>query len=473
MATRFYSSVEYGQRNQSNDPDCLYYTADVINNGTDDNIGFQLDPQMTSNQSRQFPLLQNADEYMLTPLRVSSSGATQNLPLWIPRIQQSSVLASFIGNISGNQLTITNAASGILTPGQALFGNGYATLPSTPPSVLAVAIEKTSLGTQLLIQSQNPAVPGQPPSYTLNGTLAPVETGGITYNAYVVNNANMYVGSPQNNPNFTVYSVTIDDVQVFLEWTPENLATPPPSQTVVVQDLSTDYYYGYTYTNFCKMVNTALATAHALSFSAGVVPTINFSTPSYGGALFSIDYEPSAYDLYMNSNLQTLLSNFPGVFVNQLNGRTFRFGTPLGYITGQTSFTQDYPAVSGWSPIQSLIITTSLLPVVPEQVSAPSSVGASNVGESNAVAPAAFQQIIADINIQEINGAQDWRQDFSYEAPGEYRMVSLTNSTGPIQSIDFQCWWRNRLDNNLYPLRLVNGSSITIKLLFRRKQLGV
>ena len=175
----------------------------------------------------------------------------------------------------------------------------------------------------------------------------------------------------------------------------------------------------------------------------------------------------------MNSNLQTLLSNFPGVFVNQLNGRTFRFGTPLGYITGQTSFTQDYPAVSGWSPIQSLIITTSLLPVVPEQVSAPSSVGASNVGESNAVAPAAFQQIIADINIQEINGAQDWRQDFSYEAPGEYRMVSLTNSTGPIQSIDFQCWWRNRLDNNLYPLRLVNGSSITIKLLFRRKQLGV
>jgi len=474
MATRFYSTVEYGQRNQNNDADCVYYSADVINNNVEDPIGYEVDPQMVSNQSRQFPLLSNADDYMMTAIRVASSGATQNLPLWIPRIQQSTVLASFIGNISGNTLTVTNAASGTLVVGQALFGSGYATLPSSPPTSVPVVVEYTSIGLPLTIVSQNPVVPGQPLTYVLNGTLAPVTIGGVTYTTYTVNSANLYVGSPQNNPNLTVYSVTINTFQVYLIWTPENVATPVPQFPIVSQDLATDYYYGYTYTNFCKMVNTALSAAWIAAGSPGgigVAPKLSFSINSgTNNPIFFINNIDTAFNLYLNSNLQTLIPNFPGVFTNQTGGRTFLISSTLGV---PTLSQQDYSGVSGWSPVQSFVVTTSLLPVVPEQVSAPGVVGGSNVGQDNAVAPAAFQQVVADINIQEVNGGQDWRQDFSYEAPGEYRMVSLTNSTGPIQSIDFQCWWRNRLDNNLYPLRLVNGSSVTIKLLFRRKQLGV
>jgi hypothetical protein len=57
-----------------------------------------------------------------------------------------------------------------------------------------------------------------------------------------------------------------------------------------------------------------------------------------------------------------------------------------------------------------------------------------------------------------------------YYAPSaEYRMADFQNSKADIRSIDVQVWWRNRLDNNLYPLSMFNLSSVSIKLMFRKK----
>jgi hypothetical protein len=113
------------------------------------------------------------------------------------------------------------------------------------------------------------------------------------------------------------------------------------------------------------------------------------------------------------------------------------------------------------------------VPIVSEQVTPPSLIGVSDYGFNRGVSEAAFQPILVDVTLAELNGAEDWRSNFIFEPTGEYRMISLTTQSSPISSVDFQVWWRNRLDDGLYPLRLSNGSSLSLKLMFRRKQMGV
>ena len=176
----------------------------------------------------------------------------------------------------------------------------------------------------------------------------------------------------------------------------------------------------------------------------------------------------------MNVNMANLFGNFPGVWTNQDTGRAFQFYHSTGTtLIDKGVSTQEFPSTSGWSPVDALVVTTSQVPIVAEQTTPPSLVGASDTGFNRGVSEAAFQPILADIARPEVNGAEDWRQDFVYEPSAEYRMISLTAQTSPVSSVDLQVWWRNRLDDALYPLRLTNGSSFSVKLMFRRKQMGV
>ena len=99
---------------------------------------------------------------------------------------------------------------------------------------------------------------------------------------------------------------------------------------------------------------------------------------------------------------------------------------------------------------------------------APGAFGSSDLGFSAGTSGAAFQQVVADMQCG-ATGADEWRQYMKYEPLAEYRMLAFNKSTEPIQNVDFLVWWRNRYDNNLYPLRLYNGSSVSIKVMFRRK----
>jgi hypothetical protein len=57
-----------------------------------------------------------------------------------------------------------------------------------------------------------------------------------------------------------------------------------------------------------------------------------------------------------------------------------------------------------------------------------------------------------------------------YYAPSaEYRMADFQNSKQDIRNIDIQVFWKNRLDNQLYPVSMFNLSSVSFKLMFRKK----
>lgn len=476
------------------DPDVIYYSADIINNSTVDPIGNRYDPQVQIYAQRQYPILQDANEYMMSCIRMNTSGATQNLPVWIPRIQTASVSAEFVASIQSNTATgvttmTVTSLQGTLAVGSAFSGSGVATLsaPGQPLIQVPILFGSNSNQPRTILTTPPPTSTTFPAIYTLQGLCPIITYEGVQYADYVISQCNLTVGNEQQDPDLTVYSVTLEHAglvsQVYLRWTTENPATPPPTrqgQNVVNQDINSDYYYGYSYANFIRMFDTALTTAQV---NVGIAASPGYLRKSDNNA--NGDFEIEVDDLgekagliagdvliYLNSNLASLLPYFPSLNTNDTLGRTvlLDFTTLEFQQTGRLP--QEAPGVSGWSPVDALVVTTSTIPVVVEQVSAPGSVGNSNTGNLNTT-PAAFQKVIADISIGTNGGYQDWRNDISWTPTAEYQMISLQNSSSPINIIDLAVWWRCRLDNNLYPLRLVNNSSVSLKLMFRRKQLGV
>jgi hypothetical protein len=132
---------------------------------------------------------------------------------------------------------------------------------------------------------------------------------------------------------------------------------------------------------------------------------------------------------------------------------------------------QDYLSTDFWSPISSIVFTSTLLPIKPEFTGQPIVLGDSNTQSSST--QNAFQPIITDITLPLTNGSEDYRSLILYVPTAEYRLSDLTSSHEPIQNIDIQVYWKNRLDNQLYPIQMTNLSSVSIKMLFRHKDVGM
>jgi hypothetical protein len=223
--------------------------------------------------------------------------------------------------------------------------------------------------------------------------------------------------------------------------------------------------------------------------------------------------------LFFNSNMFGLFSNYDNVYwntptipfflnsdkpvpdgyVNEIvcvnkafqNIQDFRLspyaGTPpLGYTPVTVSGTSLTPNMLGrvfylaeqdfsstdslWSPISSIVFTSTLLPVKAEATGAPVVLGAGNVGVSSATVPSAFQPIITDISLDtSTGGAANYRKFIYYAPSAEYRLSDFTSSKQDIRNIDIQVFWKNRLDNQLYAINMFNLSSVSIKVMFKHK----
>jgi hypothetical protein len=80
----------------------------------------------------------------------------------------------------------------------------------------------------------------------------------------------------------------------------------------------------------------------------------------------------------------------------------------------------------------------------------------------------AFQPIITDIALP-IENAHAYRQLIYYAPSAEYRLASFQRSRQTINQIDIQVYWKNRLDGQLYPVQMFNCSSVSVKIMFRRR----
>ena len=193
---------------------------------------------------------------------------------------------------------------------------------------------------------------------------------------------------------------------------------------------------------------------------------------------------------------------FPEGYVNEIlatnkafqNVSDFRLSpyagvAPLGYTPVQLDGTlitpnmmgrvyyiaqQDYSSTDSlWSPVSSIVFTSTLLPIKTEATGAPVILGAGNLGFSQATSQSAFQPIITDIALDTSSGNADAYRRFIYYAPSaEYRLSDFSSSKQDIRNIDIQVFWKNRLDNQLYPINMFNLSTVSIKVMFKHKDAG-
>ena len=288
--------------------------------------------------------------------------------------------------------------------------------------------------------------------------------------------------------------------------------TPPPSSTVSGQVIAPSrYYWVYCYSTAVALFNTTLAACLAdiqTQFNAwylaqpgavGPAPTLGTAAPrilynpatnlftiysdvyGFGGTSRTSIGGPAdeACRLYFNAPLFGLLANFQNIYrgdvnltneilitnVGNLYQNALTVGAPLNKSFWLT--VQDYESTSTlWSPVDSIVFTSGLLPLNAESTSEPIRIGSANIG--NTQTSRAFEPIITDVSLDQTN-ANAYRGFFQYVPQAEYRIISTLRSRTPINSFDIACFWRCRLDGKLYPVQMFSGSSASIKVLLRRR----
>ena len=325
---------------------------------------------------------------------------------------------------------------------------------------------------------------------------------------------------------YTIYSVSIIDAGIAYKanvlWTPQNKIT----QTPVTADnyTSNPWWYCYSYEYFINLINNAFAEC-VTDGATGPAPFITYQNGiiSIVGdkAIYQTDVDgtTAGSEVYMNTSLYNLFCSLPAIkkaeplvipgssglnenyqllFVENPSGLTTiqvptDFTVPpvtLPYVAIKSSC--DFSPLATWNPIQSIVFTTSLLPVVPELNAKPAIYGSSNNIYTTTLVPNGQQKnpdgsvtslytnstylnnqnaevrtiLFEFVAPATLNGVE-YRPVVNYFPTSEFRLVDLYDDK-PINQLEISGFWKDRY-GNLIPYLLSAGATASIKIMFRKK----
>jgi hypothetical protein len=309
----------------------------------------------------------------------------------------------------------------------------------------------------------------------------------------------------QNNPNLTIYSVTLEylgtAVQTFIEWIPQNTSVPvppPPTQQPNGLQAFSEYYYAFNYQVLIYQIFEALQTCFddlvtatgggASPIFTAHAPVITWDTQS-NTAIISAESAfynrgvpaivPNPITLYFNAPLFNLFSSFPMRYLG-ISGVTlgrnylieiFQDDTntillPVTATSGQyqaTQLQQEYTTTATWTPISSIVFCSNTIPIVSNMLSAPLVYNDGRIVQALSGNNANFAQIITDLASNDNN----YKPNLLYEPSAQYRYIDMFGNS-PLTNIDISVFWKSKL-GILVPFRLNSGSSCSLKFLFQRK----
>jgi hypothetical protein len=413
-----------------NGADYIYYSATVTNNRSDPTLSAKaLDPQIIYQETRDTPIVADANKYSFSVIKFSVNGCGLDIPLFIPTIATGG--ANPTQNVN---LTIYNVTLKIVVNNITGANPVTGTLQFTQPVIWEPEI--------------------------LDNTLAPL---------------------------------------------------PATQSTQTGQDMSTAYYWCQTYTHWLNLVNKAMANCFTATGglqaqfqalwtsagNAGTAPTLTTQAPiltynptTYLFSLYADRYGFGGSDrasaggpadenatLFFGPNLAGMFAGFDSIYQNGLyeikvypvlyQNITSVASPPAPSAKSYWVMQQNFNSTTTlWSPVESIVFVSNLLPLVYENVASPIRFGQGNDNSFNSDA-GDFNSIITDITLPN-QSASDYKQFILY-TPFEYRMISFNRGKQAINQIDIRVFWRNRLDSKLYPLRMPSGSSVSIKCMFRRR----
>jgi hypothetical protein len=127
---------------------------------------------------------------------------------------------------------------------------------------------------------------------------------------------------------------------------------------------------------------------------------------------------------------------------------------------------EDYPSVYQWSPVSSIVLCSNTLPINGTIQGAPKVFNGSNKLQTSGNNS---MKVISDFTVV-LDNASGYRPSVDY-SPVIYRMVDLIGHS-PITYLDIQLYWKD-IYNNFYPMTIGSNQSCNIKILFRKKTLGI
>jgi hypothetical protein len=314
-------------------------------------------------------------------------------------------------------------------------------------------------------------------------------------------------------------------IQKYLSFVPQSSVVlfPTPTTPITASALVNEYYYTFTYKPFIDMVNTALRsawndfiTAHPIAgytvanfpylywdedanIATWVVPQELYETPTPNNPTPALNAALAAapIQIFMNAPLFNLFSSFTAFqngfgnaggttptpttfgrnwmmyFPNTVSTNPYLANTSTGAMSVLPQYagknclrvSQEYPTTPLWNPVQSIVFTTSLLPIAPSIVSAPVLFGAgssfttsgNNSGISN---------ILTDLEVPLEKGWQI-KPSINYVPTAEYRLFDL-NGNAPLSAIEISVNWKDTF-GQVHQFRLASGCNSSLKLMFRRK----
>ena len=261
------------------------------------------------------------------------------------------------------------------------------------------------------------------------------------------------VGSNQMDINKTVYKVSVkqgDNIKtVSLSWIPWDLSAQQPTAPVTKQDLTMRYYYMYNFAQFVDMMNLALKDAWTITGSTiDNPPFIEFDTESNKFNLNADNAFISAgTKIFFNTRLYELLSSMPAKFLgnkgnlnydmvftnnHETNVRPIYKPSASGkcnvvlYNAIQTF--QEIITISMWSPITSIVFTSSLLPIKstntsPAQVFNDSSTEG-NLSNLTSSGDANLSMVLTDFVVA-LSGSNQYRPSINFNIQSEYRLIDM------------------------------------------------
>jgi len=300
-----------------------------------------------------------------------------------------------------------------------------------------------------------------------------------------------------NDINLGTFSFTLtfmgNSLQEYLIFFPvvSNVPLPKsPANNNGKQDLTTTYYYVFDPSQLVTIMNNALASLFAnFIIMFGPFP-VGVTQPPY--LLYDDNTEKLTFivqDTFITNNLllscNSLLFNYLQYFVVKFNGYNAPFDADFDFLFSLRpsqfpnydnyyypdinvtpyppvflKFTQQISVLDYWTDFRSLVFVTNLLPIAQEIYPTNQIINNPNDNSGN------FQYIpiLTDFSPQGIPGPI-----VEYNPTAQYRLIDII-STGPVQGLDMQIYWRD-INSNLYPVLIASTAVATIKIAFLKKSI--
>ena len=297
------------------------------------------------------------------------------------------------------------------------------------------------------------------------------------------------IQSGQSNPNLTSYQVCLsfngtysDPINVI--YVPADPTQPIPAPPLTDIDLSSRYYYVYTYQGFLSMINTALATAltnlNGKVATGETTPPEFYYTPGYGiemkckqtyGQSYSTTPLAGKIGISFGGNLAVLFG-YGYTTVQLIGNSTPCINTMVLYGNGSTNVQigavpywvvpiQSLTELSAWAEASTLQIVTSL-PIQYEYSGAATSTYTASTGQQS------NQQIILTDFQSDNTNPTAYHAQLIYNQQNTLRMIDLL-SNDPLYRYDITDVLYTDRYGRTFPLLLGPNQAISLKFGFVKK----